>query len=184
VLLDAYETTGDADLLILGLGGLASLMALIRSDGIAHRWFTWWPDRTGFDSRSLDSDMALHAYVRGAGRALAVRHPIVGMVGYASGGPLAAQDLSIAVDTSCLARGSVNLVVRAQRDQEAGIVLPAKQHAEVVINAKRPVVGELAFELVRAKQGILRIVREPPERRSQQRIAGWFELLRTPLEAG
>lgn len=80
-LLSAFTQSGNRDLLSLGYGGLASLLCLVRSDGTARGWFTWWPDRTGFDSRSLDSDMALHSYVLGA-QSIVVSDETFGWIGY------------------------------------------------------------------------------------------------------
>jgi hypothetical protein len=80
-LLAAFADSGDRECLDLGYGGLASLLSLVRTDGTARGWFTWWPDRTGFDSRSLDSDMALHAYVLGA-QSIVVRDDPFGWIGY------------------------------------------------------------------------------------------------------
>jgi hypothetical protein len=66
VLLREFRRTGDPRLLKLGVAGLASFLTSVRTDGASHGWFTWWPDRTGFDTRSLDTDLGLHAYLRAA----------------------------------------------------------------------------------------------------------------------
>jgi hypothetical protein len=81
VLLRAFRRGGDKSLLKLGTAGLASFLTSIRSDGASHGWFTWWPDRTGHDTRSLDADMGLYAYLRAAASYVAV-DDVFGIVGY------------------------------------------------------------------------------------------------------
>ena len=81
VLLRAFRKGGAHRLLKLGIAGLASVMTSIRVDGASHGWFTWWPDRTGHDTRSLDSDMGLYAYLRSAAAYVAVDE-VFGVVGY------------------------------------------------------------------------------------------------------
>lgn len=60
VLFDGYESQGDPAYVRLGWGGLLSFLTCVRSTGAAHGWFLWWPDRFGFDWRSLDTDMGLY----------------------------------------------------------------------------------------------------------------------------
>jgi hypothetical protein len=81
ILLRAYHRTGDPQLLKLATAGLASFLTSVRAGGAARGWFTWWPDRTGFDSRSLDTDLGLYNYLRAAA-AYVVREPVFGLVGY------------------------------------------------------------------------------------------------------
>lgn len=63
VLLREHERTGDVQLLQLAWAGLSSFLTTVRDSGVARGWFTWWPDRLGFDPRSLDTDMGLYSYV-------------------------------------------------------------------------------------------------------------------------
>ena len=81
VLYEKYDVEGDEDALRLGYGGLSSFLSTVRQDGAAHGWFLCWPDRFGFDRRSLDTDMGLYNYLRYA-RAYAVQEPVFGWVGY------------------------------------------------------------------------------------------------------
>ena len=81
VLLRAFRKGGDVRSLKLGIAGLASFLTSVRADGASHGWFTWWPDRTGFDTRSLDTDMGLYAYLRAAAAYVAVDE-VFGPVGY------------------------------------------------------------------------------------------------------
>lgn len=81
VLLRGFQRTGDPRLLRLGAAGLASFLTSVRENGAARGWFTWWPDRTGFDSRSLDTDLGLYAYLRSAA-AYVITEPGFGLVGY------------------------------------------------------------------------------------------------------
>jgi hypothetical protein len=81
VLLKGFEATGDHRLLSLGAAGLSSFLACVRPDGAARGWFTWWPDRTGFDPRSLDTDLGLFGYLRSA-TAYVVTTATFGRVGY------------------------------------------------------------------------------------------------------
>lgn len=62
---------------------------------------------------------------------------------------------------------SVNLVVGAERHQETDVALPAKEHPQVVVDAERPVVGELAFQLVCTEQRIVGVSGKPTKRRAQ-----------------
>lgn len=81
ILYETYEITGDKDALRLGYGGLSSFLSTIRRDGAAYGWFLCWPDRFGFDSRSLDTDMGLYNYLRHA-RAYVDMDQAFGLVGY------------------------------------------------------------------------------------------------------
>lgn len=81
ILLRGFRRAHDMRLVKLGTAGLASFLTCVRASGAARGWFTWWPDRTGFDSRSLDTDLGLYAYLRGAA-AYAITEPGFGLVGY------------------------------------------------------------------------------------------------------
>ena len=81
VLLSGFEETGDMDLLRWGYAGLSSFMTTVRENGAARGWFTWWPDRTGFDQRSLDTDMGLYGFLKAA-KAYVVKDESFGLVGY------------------------------------------------------------------------------------------------------
>ncbi|HYY80406.1 MAG TPA: DUF5695 domain-containing protein [Actinomycetes bacterium] len=80
-LLDGFERTGDAELLRWAVAGLTSLLVPVRDSGVAHGWFTWWPDRLGFDLRSLDTDLGLYCYLKAA-RSVVVSDDAFGLVGY------------------------------------------------------------------------------------------------------
>lgn len=73
-------------------------------------------------------------------------------------------------------RRLVHLVVGPEADQEAHVPVPPEEHTHVVINAERPVVGQVAFQLVSSEQRILRIRREAPQRRAQQSVARCLQL--------
>ena len=77
---------------------------------------------------------------------------------------------------------SVHLVVAAEVHQEAHLAIPAEQHSKVVVHRERPVVTEVASELVRPEEGIAWIGREPSQSGSEQLVAGWLELPRPPRE--
>jgi hypothetical protein len=81
VLLAGFARSGDHRLLRLGAAGLGSFLASVRVSGAARGWFTWWPDRTGFDPRSRDTDLGLYNYLRAAA-AYAITEPGFGLVGY------------------------------------------------------------------------------------------------------
>lgn len=81
VLFDGFEFTGKQAMLKLGYGGLSSFLTCIRSNGAAHGWYLWWPDRSGFDLRSLDTDMGMYGYLRSA-RCYVVDDPVFGRCGY------------------------------------------------------------------------------------------------------
>ncbi len=81
ILLRAYRRTGDPRLVKLATAGLASFLTSVRAGGAARGWFTWWPDRTGFDSRSLDTDLGLFNYLRAAA-AYVLTDPVFGLTGY------------------------------------------------------------------------------------------------------
>jgi hypothetical protein len=81
VMLEGYEETGDEELLKWGFAGMTSFLTTVRPTGVAHGWFTWWPDRAGFDQRSLDTDMGLFGYLEAA-RAYVVKDDTFGLVGY------------------------------------------------------------------------------------------------------
>lgn len=81
VLLKGFQLTGDRRLLKLAAAGLSSFLTSVRENGAARGWFTWWPDRTGFDSRSLDTDLGLYAYLRAAAAYVLTEEPF-GLVGY------------------------------------------------------------------------------------------------------
>jgi hypothetical protein len=81
VLYEAYESIGEQEYLRLGYGGISSFLSTLRHDGAAHGWYLWWPDRTGFDSRSLDTDMGVYGYLFSA-RAYAVEDCFFGPCGY------------------------------------------------------------------------------------------------------
>ena len=80
-LLAGFEQTGDQEMLRLGIAGLLSFLVTVRASGAARGWFTWWPDRLGFDSRSLDTDMGLYGYLKAA-RAVVIDDDAFGLVGY------------------------------------------------------------------------------------------------------
>lgn len=80
-LLSGFEDTGDYEMLKWGYGGLTSFLTTIRTTGVAHGWFTWWPDRTEFDLRSLDTDLGLYGYLKAA-KSYVVNDEIFGLVGY------------------------------------------------------------------------------------------------------
>ena len=65
-LLSGYEETGDDEMLAWGYGGLTSFLTTVQSNGSARGWFLWWPDRMGFDLRSLDTDLGLYGYLLAA----------------------------------------------------------------------------------------------------------------------
>ena len=81
VLYDAFDATGDVDYLHLGYGGLSSFLSTLRRDGAAYGWFLCWPDRTGFDTRSLDTDMDLYGYLLIA-RSYVLEENGFGLVGF------------------------------------------------------------------------------------------------------
>ncbi|MDR2380651.1 MAG: DUF5695 domain-containing protein [Bifidobacteriaceae bacterium] len=81
VLLSAFDRTGNEDFLRLGWGGLASFLTTLLGNGGCRGWFTWWPDRIGFDPRSLDTDLGLYAYLRCA-RSYVVADGHGGRTGY------------------------------------------------------------------------------------------------------
>lgn len=81
VLFDGFEYTGNQTFLKLGFGGLFSFLTCIRSNGAAHGWFLWWPDRTGFDLRSLDTDMGMYGYLKAA-KSYVVDDDVFGRCGY------------------------------------------------------------------------------------------------------
>lgn len=81
VLYDGYEDTNDLDMLKLAYAGATTFMACIKSSGAAHGWYTQWPDRSGFDQRSLDTDMGLYGYLKAA-RAVVAEEPVFGKSGY------------------------------------------------------------------------------------------------------
>ncbi|MCL2547803.1 MAG: DUF5695 domain-containing protein, partial [Symbiobacteriaceae bacterium] len=80
-LYQAFEETRDLRLLKWGYAGLMTILTTLRSSGQATGWFTWWPDRTGFDTRSLDTDMGLYGYLMTA-KAYVVDDPELGLCGY------------------------------------------------------------------------------------------------------
>ena len=69
-------------------------------------------------------------------------------------------------------------------DEEAGVAVQAEQHPQVIVDAKRPVVAKVTFELVCSKQGILRISGEAPEDRPEKLVPRGFQLARPPEEPG
>ena len=80
-LYDGFDATGDVDFLHLGYGGLSSFLTTMRRDGAAYGWFLWWPDRTGFDTRTLDTDMGIYGYLYSS-RAYVLQEDGFGLVGY------------------------------------------------------------------------------------------------------
>jgi hypothetical protein len=78
----------------------------------------------------------------------------------------------------------VDLVVGAERDEEAGVAAPAEEHPQVVVDAERPVVRLLALELVRPEERILGIVLEASQGRSKHQVARRLQLPRAPQETG
>ena len=81
VLFDGFDANGDIDYLRMGYAGLFMFLTCIRSNGAAHGWFLFWPDRTGFDLRSLDTDMGMYGYLKSA-KSYLVHDPIFGLSGY------------------------------------------------------------------------------------------------------
>ena len=80
-------------------------------------------------------------------------------------------------------RPSVHLVVTTQVDEETHVIVPAEQNSQIVVDRERPVVGEVALELVGPDEGIARIGSEPAERRAEQFVLGRPELAGTSTEA-
>lgn len=91
ILYDAYDRTRDLYDLRYAYAGLTSFLTTIRGDGSANGWFLWWPDRFGFDSRSLDTDMGMYAYLRTA-RSYIVEDEAFGLCGYGCD-PIAREDV-------------------------------------------------------------------------------------------
>ncbi len=58
--------------------------------------------------------------------------------------------------------------MRPEGDHEADIAFPTKKDSQVIVDAEGPVVGEVAFELVRAKERIPRVGLKTPQRSPQQ----------------
>lgn len=81
VLFDGFDSNGDIDYLRMGYAGLFMFLTCIRSNGAAHGWFLFWPDRTGFDLRSLDTDMGMYGYLKSA-KSYMVKDPVFGICGY------------------------------------------------------------------------------------------------------
>lgn len=81
VLFEGFDHTGDEKMLRLGMGGLFSFLTCIRSNGAAHGWFLCWPDRSGFDLRSLDTDMGMYGYLHTA-KSYLVDDKVFGRSGY------------------------------------------------------------------------------------------------------
>lgn len=81
VLFHGFEHTGDESMLKLGYGGLLSFLTCIRSNGAAHGWYLFWPDRSGFDFRSLDTDMGMYGYLFSA-KSYVVDDTVFGRCGY------------------------------------------------------------------------------------------------------
>lgn len=81
VLFDGFEYTGDENMLKLGYGGLLSFLTCIRSNGAAHGWYLFWPDRSGFDFRSLDTDMGMYGYLYSA-KSYVIDDKVFGRCGY------------------------------------------------------------------------------------------------------
>jgi hypothetical protein len=78
----------------------------------------------------------------------------------------------------------MDLVVRAKADQEQHVLVAPEQHAQVIVDAERPVLAEIAFELVRAQQGVV-WVRGRPVRAftslatapgSPRQLRGWTDI--------
>jgi hypothetical protein len=59
--------------------------------------------------------------------------------------------------------GSVDFVVTADRNEEAGVAVPAKHDAQVIIDTEGPIKGELALQLMGPEQWIVRVDRETSE---------------------
>ncbi len=81
VLFSGFEETGDPEMLAWGYGGLTSFLTTIQDSGAVRGWFLWWPDRMGFDLRSLDTDLGLYSYLLAA-KAYVVEDEAFGLVGY------------------------------------------------------------------------------------------------------
>ena len=73
--------------------------------------------------------------------------------------------------------------MRAEAYQEAHFPVPPEENPQILVDAERPVVGQVAFELVSTKQGILGIGRKAPKRGPQQGVARWPELSGAANEA-
>lgn len=81
VLYRGFEDTGNPMMVKLGYAGLFSFLTCLRISGAAHGWFLWWPDRTGNDIRSLDTDLGMYAYLFSA-KSYLVEDPVFGLAGY------------------------------------------------------------------------------------------------------
>lgn len=83
----------------------------------------------------------------------------------------------------CAAAPSVDLVVRSEVHEEGLVALPAEEDAEVVVDAQRPVVGELALQLVGTQEWVTWIGGEASQCRANHRRLGLAELLCPAQEA-
>lgn len=81
VLYNGYEYSGNMELLKMGLAGALCFLTTIRSSGAATGWYLSWPDRSGFDSRSLDTDMGMYGYLYSA-KAFVAEDEVFGLCGY------------------------------------------------------------------------------------------------------
>lgn len=71
----------------------------------------------------------------------------------------------------------MDLIVPAEIHEETDVSVPSEQHKQILVNRKRPLLRQLAIELVRAQKRIARIRREPPECSPKQFVQGRRELV-------
>ncbi len=76
-----FETEKDMQLLSLGFGGMLGFLSCIRQDGRSTGWYTWWPDRQGFDPRSMDTDLGMYALMK-IFKSYVTVHPLFGLYGW------------------------------------------------------------------------------------------------------
>jgi len=155
VLLSGFEETGDREMLAWGYGGLTSFLTTIRDHGAARGWFLWWPDRMGFDLRSLDTDLGLYGYLLAA-KAYVDDDDEFGLVGYGCEVErLAPGRYRIAPSDGLRKRLRIvplGLDLLAAKGEIAQVTLsPAAGRLQVVIEDPTGLVADAEFELIGAQ---------------------------------
>jgi hypothetical protein len=78
---------------------------------------------------------------------------------------------------------SVHLVMGAEADEEARVVLPSEQDAEITVDRECPVICQFTLQLVGPEQWVTRICGKAPQRSAKQLVTRRLELAGATFEA-
>lgn len=188
VLLSGFEDTGDHEMLAWAYGGLTSFLTTVQSNGAVRGWFLWWPDRIGFDSRSLDTDLGLYGYLKAA-KSYVVDDKDFGLVGY---GCTVEQDAKgrwnivpwdgLRKRLACIPLG---IDIAVEKGEISSLTIDPHAHRlDIKLEDSTGLLGEVIFHLVGVNDMVFRVINRgdssPFVRKNTRGLSARIPLVRRP----